>query len=323
MSFLIAFAIALVLTPLARRVGTATGLVDAPSATSPQAPSEPLKIHRAPVSVLGGAAVTLATLIAPIVLGGDAPAGLAPAAAVALAVGLADDVRPLPAWTRIVGLGAAGILLAAGGSRFATGGWLGAVLVVLLVVVCANAVNLVDGQDGLAGGLAAIAALGLHFAAGAHDPVLGLALAGGLAAFLLWNRPPARIFLGNGGAYAIGAILAALAVSVSNAQGGRGVVTSLLCLGIFALEFVSTVVRRLMHRQPLTSGDREHVYDLLARRLGSRARSTLVFLGLSTVAVAMASVAKASPSVAGLVLAVAVASAGATGVTLWARGGVR
>ena len=98
---------------------------------------------------------------------------------------------------------------------------------------------------------------------------------------------------------------------------------SLLCLGIFALELVTTVVRRLVHRQPLASGDREHVYDLLARRLGSRARSTLVFLGMSAVAVAMASIVKASPSVAGLPLAVAVASAGATGVTLWAWGRVR
>jgi UDP-GlcNAc:undecaprenyl-phosphate GlcNAc-1-phosphate transferase len=322
-SFLIAFAIALVLTPVARWVGAATGLVDVPSLTSPDARSDTLKIHRAPVSVLGGAAVTLATLIAPIVVGKGAAAGLVPAAAVALAVGLADDIRPLPPWTRIAGLGVAGILLAAGGSRFATAGGFGAVLVVLLVVVCANAVNLVDGQDGLAGGLAAIAALGLHFAGGARDPAVGLALAGALAAFLLWNRPPARVFLGNGGAYAIGVILAALAASVSNAEGGRGVVVSLLCLGIFALELVSTVVRRLMHRQPLASGDREHVYDLLARRLGSRARSTLVFLGLSAVAVAMASIVKVSPSVAGLALAVAVASAGATGVTLWAWGGVR
>jgi UDP-GlcNAc:undecaprenyl-phosphate GlcNAc-1-phosphate transferase len=322
MSFVIAFAISLVLTPLARWVGTTTGLVDVPSGTSPSGRGEPLKIHGAPVSVLGGAAVTVATLISPIVVDGNAPAGLVAAAAVALAVGLADDVRPLPAWTRIVGLGAAGVLLAAGGSRFATGGWLGAVFVVLLVVVCANAVNLVDGQDGLAGGLAAIAALGLHLA-GPRDPVLGLALAGALAAFLLWNRPPARVFLGNGGAYAIGAILAALAASVSTAQGGRGVLASLLCLGIFALELVSTVVRRLMHRQPLASGDREHVYDLLARRLGSRARSTLVFLGLSAVAVAMASIVKASASIAGLVVAVVLASACATGVTLWARGEIR
>lgn len=323
MSFLIAFAISLVLTPLARWLGVTTGLVDAPWAPSPEAPVEPLKIHRAPVSVLGGAAVMLAAFIAPVAVGKGASTGLTAAAVVALTVGLVDDVRPLPPSVRIAGLGAAGVLLAAGGSRFATGGWPGAVLVGLLLVVCTNAVNLVDGQDGLAGGLAAIAAFGLYLAAGDRAPVVGLALAGALAAFLLWNGPPARIFLGNGGAYAIGVILAALAASVSYAEGGRGVVVSLLCLGIFALELVSTVVRRLMRRQPLTSGDREHVYDLLARRLQSRARSTLVFLGLSAVAVSMASIVKASPSVTGLILAVAVTSASVTGVTLWAWGRVR
>jgi hypothetical protein len=85
----------------------------------------------------------------------------------------------------------------------------------LLVVVCANAVNIIDGQDGLAGGLAVVAALAVSVlvsAAGLSTVALtALAVAGALVGFLVWNRPPARIFLGNGGAYGVGALLGILA----------------------------------------------------------------------------------------------------------------
>ena len=189
---------------------------------------------------------------------------------------------------------------------------------------CTNAVNLIDGQDGLAGGVGAIGALGLAALvadASSPDAALGLALAGALAGFLAWNLPPARIFLGNGGAYAVGAILAVLAAMVVDADGPRGIVPALLCLGVFLFDLGFTVARRI-GSGALASGDRLHSYDLLSVELGSRSKATLAFCGAEALAVGLALIADAMPPAAALVAAVAAASAAALwGRRLWSRSG--
>jgi UDP-GlcNAc:undecaprenyl-phosphate GlcNAc-1-phosphate transferase len=277
MPFLIAFGLALVLTPLAARIAPVFGLVDRPDPVAPGPVGAPLKLHARPVPVLGGAALAAAALFAPSVLGRGPGLSLVAAVGVALGAGVADDVRPLPPWVRVQLQIIAGTLLAAGGFRFGPEGAVGVVGVLLLVLACANAVNLVDGQDGLAGGLGAIAAMALALMAQGDARAVGLAVAGALSAFLLWNRPPARIFLGNGGAYALGVLLAALVAAVATADGVRGVLGAGLCLAVFAFELLSTVARRIASGASLAEGDRRHVYDLLAARLGSRTRSTVVF----------------------------------------------
>lgn len=324
MPFLIGLAISVVLTPLAVLGGFATGLVDRPE-SGPQRAGvvDPLKIHRRPVPLLGGVAVTVAALVAwSIVDGGVSPAVWG-AALVALAAGTADDARPLPPWIRVLLLAASGLLLVAGGFRLGPSALLGGALAVVLVVGCANAVNIIDGQDGLAGGLAAIASLGLAFLAGDPGRALGLALAGGLAGFLLWNRAPARIFLGNGGAYAVGVLLATLAIQVANVDGWRGLLASSLCLSVFAFELMATVGRRVRSGAPLASGDRDHAYDLLARRLGSRAQSTLVFWGLGAVALGAAAAVHVAPPLAAALVATAAAFAAAVGTTRLTRNHAR
>jgi UDP-GlcNAc:undecaprenyl-phosphate GlcNAc-1-phosphate transferase len=277
MPFLLGLGLGLALVPVARWAGLASGLVDRPG--------DPLRIHDRPVPLLGGAAVVGAALIGTALFGTVSP-WVAGAAILALLAGLADDVRPLPVWLRLAAQAAAGGLLVAGGFRLTPLGPLGAAAVVVLVLLAANAVNILDGQDGLAGGLAAIAAAALVGLAGWSDRsaagVLGLALAGALLAFLLWNRPPARIFLGNGGAYALGTLLAVLVVGTTD--GWVLLVAAALCLAVFAFELVFTVVRRVRAGDPLTAGDRRHSYDLLAERLGGRTTSTLAFWGLGLLA---------------------------------------
>src|SRR5688500_5099642 len=224
MPFLIAFALGLLLTPLAIRAARAAGLVDRPG--------HPLKIHSRPVPVLGGLSVVAATFAALTVVPGALGAAAIAGVVVALALGLLDDVRPLDTRVHLLLQLAAGAAVALGGVELdplGPAGWLGAVA---LTVVCMNAVNLVDGQDGLAGGLAAIAALGLAtvVAIAGGDPAeyaTGLALAGSLTAFLAWNRPPARVFLGNGGAYAVGVLLAVLVATAAAQNGWPGLLAGL------------------------------------------------------------------------------------------------
>jgi UDP-GlcNAc:undecaprenyl-phosphate GlcNAc-1-phosphate transferase len=318
MPFFVALALSLVLTWAARRLGLATGLVDRPS--PPGAPgSEALKIHTVPIPVLGGLGVVTATLAALLVVGHELPAAVLGGVVLATAVGLVDDVRPLRPSIRMVGLTGAGILMAA---------WLpldrlnplARPGLVLLVLLLANAVNLIDGQDGLAGGLGAISCAGLAavISANGGDPVLAVVLAGSLVGFLAWNLPPARIFLGNGGAYGLGSLLAVLAAQATLGHGWHGLLAAGLCLGVFAFELTFTVIRRLGASQGLANGDRRHSYDLLARSSGNRDRSTLALWTLGAVTAGSGFAAdQISLAAAVTTIAVAVVTATAAGGRLW------
>jgi UDP-N-acetylmuramyl pentapeptide phosphotransferase/UDP-N-acetylglucosamine-1-phosphate transferase len=113
---------------------------------------------------------------------------------------------------------------------------------------------------------------------------LGLAAAGALAGFLVWNMSPIRVFLGNGGAYAAGILLAALAADTSRTGDWQSFLATGVCLGVLALELILTVGRRLFSSGKLVMGDRDHSYDILSRRLGSRMAVTLGFWGLGIAA---------------------------------------
>jgi len=307
--FFVAFGLALLLTPAARRVGVAAGVVDRPDDAG-------LKIHAGAIPLLGGAAVLAAALTAPAFLGDAVPGAIVAATLVGFAAGMADDLRPLPPWPRLVVQAGAGVLLAAGGARLGLDGAAGFLGVIVLAVALTNAVNLLDGQDGLAGGVAAIGALGLGGLAaleGSGAQSLAFAAAGGLGGFLIWNRPPARIFLGNGGAYAVGMLLAAPAASVSQ-EGWRGTFAATLCLAVPAFELAFTAARRLAGGESLGAGDRRHSYDLLSRRTG-RGRATVWFCAAASACVGLSFAVHAVPVGAGAAIVGAVA--GAAGV--WGR----
>lgn len=315
MPALIAFALSAVGTPLVGWLGRALGLVDRPT-------PDPLKVHARPVPFTGGLSVIAAALVSVAVLGWTPRGWVVAGILASLALGLLDDVRPLPPWLRLVLQIAVGVAI----------GWVlptpfagpaGAAITALIVVATVNAVNLMDGQDGLAGGVAAVAAVALAIvletAGGSKPSASGLALAGALAGFVLWNRPPARIFLGNGGAYAVGTVLAALAASAGRIAGVRGLLAAGLCLGVPAVELVLTVGRRLRSGSRVVEGDRQHSYDLVTARIGL-VRSTLAFWGIGLVLGGLGIVAaRASLAVAAVVFVAAVV-AGA-GAALWLRAG--
>ena len=330
MPFFIAIALGLVLTWAARRLGLATGLVDRPAEHGPApAPGqEQLKIHAVPIPVLGGVGVVAATLLALLVAGHELPLLVIAGVVVATGIGLVDDARPQPASVRILVLAAAGVLLAVGLPLDPVGSLAraGMVLllaragVVVLLLLLANAVNLIDGQDGLAGGLGAIASVGLAavIAANGGAPALALMVAGALVGFLAWNLPPARVFLGNGGAYGLGALLTVLAAQATAGHGWHGLLAAALCLGVFAFELAFTVVRRLVASQGLATGDRRHSYDLLGRSRGNRDRSTLLLWTLGAVSAGAGYAAdQVSLAAAGTMIAVAVVMGAGAGSRLW------
>jgi UDP-N-acetylmuramyl pentapeptide phosphotransferase/UDP-N-acetylglucosamine-1-phosphate transferase len=304
MSAAIACLVSLLLMPLAVRVGRVTGLVDRPA-------SSDLKIHSVPVSVLGGPAAIASAMVG-LAVTGELEVGLAAGVIVAVATGLLDDARPLPPWSRLLMVGVAGAIVGQ-----AVDGMPGPVatfsIMFLLGLACANAVNIVDGQDGLAGGLSAVASLSLgvsaHILGVPSGLSLGLAMGGSLLVFLIWNAPPASLFLGNGGAYGVGIVLAAQATGLVTV-GPQGVIAAGIGLGFFAFELAATTIRRFASRGSLLTGDRRHSYDLLAARLGSRPRSTMALLAIGAACGGLGILAAAAPlagavAVAGVFLLVA------------------
>jgi len=321
--FFVAIALALVLTWAARRLGLATGLVDRPPAAPPPGEGPPgvehLKIHSVPIPVLGGLGVVAAVGGALLVAGADLPLLAVAGVVMATAIGLVDDARPQPASVRLVALAVAGVPIAAG-LPLGQLGMAARVGVVVLLLLMANAVNLIDGQDGLAGGLGAIASVGLAavIAANGADPLLALVVAGALVGFLAWNLPPARVFLGNGGAYGLGALLTVLAAQATIGHGWHGLLAAALCLGVFAFELTFTVVRRLVGSQGLATGDRRHSYDLLGRSRGNRDRSTLAMWTLGAVSAGAGYASdQVSLAAAGTMLGVALVIGTAAGGRLW------
>jgi UDP-GlcNAc:undecaprenyl-phosphate GlcNAc-1-phosphate transferase len=242
--------VTLVTAPIVRRVAIRAGIVDRPG---------PLKTHRAPVPYLGGVAVFLGLLVGPLEV--DRPELLVPYGA-ALALGVIDDGWGLTPRVRLVAELVIGLLAAVA----VPGGLLVAVGTGGLVVVLLNAVNLLDGQDGLAAGACLVSAAAFAILGGDAESI-GLALAGALGAFLVFNAPPARMYLGDGGAYLLGTVLATLPALTQDGTTDWSVWIGVpLIVGLPLADTVIAVLRRSRARRPLFAGDRSHVYDQLVDR---------------------------------------------------------
>jgi UDP-GlcNAc:undecaprenyl-phosphate GlcNAc-1-phosphate transferase len=268
----VAVVVTLVATPLVIVVAKRTGIVDRPGALKPQAD---------PVPYLGGVAV-----FAGVVVGAAAgrPTVLIPLAG-ALALGVADDRLDLAPWIRLVGQVVIGIAVVVACPVHLPGVAAAAIIPVVAVVVI-NGVNLIDGLDMLAGGVAGVGAFG--FAAVLHGAgrQLALALGAALVGFLVYNRPPARVYLGDGGSYLLGAGLTVLLAEAWGPGTPLPVgVAALVLVAIPVAEVAFAAIRRLRGRSSLMAGDRGHPYDRLVSRGWPRPAYIVTELVLAAAAV--------------------------------------
>jgi UDP-GlcNAc:undecaprenyl-phosphate GlcNAc-1-phosphate transferase len=271
----------------------------------------PLKSQRAPVPYLGGVAVFCGVVIGALA---SRPIVLLPIT-VALALGVADDKFSLPAPYRLAGQLGIGLLVAFVVPLHLPGG-IGVPLLAVSSIVLINGFNMLDGLDMLAGGVGAVAAGGFALLLLNSGRILAAVLAGSLLAFLWYNRPPARIYLGDGGSYLIGttsAVLLAYAwgAGVATATG----VVSLAILAVPVAEVACAVVRRWRGHGPLLAGDRRHPYDILVAKGWSAVAASGVYVAAQAlIVIIVVSVDHASMTaalVADAVVSVAVLGAAA------------
>lgn len=295
----VAAVVTLVLVPVVRLLAEATGLLVEPDAR---------RLHERPTPFLGGVAMYGGFVVGFVVAwrsgwfesifdSSTEPIGLLAGATVAFLVGLVDDVRDISAPAKTAGLSLAGILLAVGGVSiiwfripfldvFVLPYDLALLFSVIWVLGMTNAVNFIDGLDGLAAGIVGIGATafllyGIRLGqvdlllAGNIGPLVAALVVGICLGFLPLNVHPATIFMGDSGSLLLGTLMAASTMAV----GGRtpdpfsgqtfffyaplGI--PLLILGVPVLDTAFAIFRRAKGRQGLATADKDHLHHRLVR----------------------------------------------------------
>lgn len=315
--FAVAACLTFALIPLVRRFSFRIGAVKVPSARD---------VHTEPMPLLGGAAMFVGFLVAIGVAsqipqfremfdGSSEPAGIILAAGVMFAIGALDDLRDVSPPAKIAGMVLAGGLLSifgvqmlffhipfSGADVIVLSPDLAPLITVATVVIFANAINLIDGLDGLAAGIVVIAGTALFlystqlFDNGFLDgsnvaPLIAVIAVGVCVGFLPWNFNPARIFMGDAGALFLGLLLAVTTITI----GGRAdyqytgttyfffapMLIPLLILGVPIVDTAFSFVRRVVRGQSFSVADKDHLHHRLMR-LGHGPRRTVVILWLWT-----------------------------------------
>ncbi len=302
-SYLVVAAVAAVVTlalvPLVRLIAVSTNLLSIPDSR---------RLHERPTPFLGGTAMYVGFVVGFVVAWSSGwfeatfssstePLAVLVGATVACLVGLIDDVKDISAPAKTAGLSLAGVLLAVGGVSiiwfripfldvFVLPYDLALLFSVIWLLGMANAVNFIDGLDGLAAGIVGIGAAAFLLygfrlgqvellAAGNVGPLVAALVLGVCVGFLPWNVFPARIFMGDSGSLLLGTLMAASTMAV----GGRTpdpfsgqtfffyapLAIPLLILGVPICDTAFAIIRRATHRQGLATADKDHLHHRLVR----------------------------------------------------------
>jgi len=295
---LLAFGLALLGTWLLIHFAPQLQLIDRPNERSS---------HHRPTPRGGGIALVVAVCVGLLALPGGLPLAIKPPLYAALPIallGLIDDRFGLPARLRLVchlAAATACILAFAGPIEVGLPRYLLLPLAALAIAWGTNLFNFMDGIDGIAAAeglfICAVAAGLLAIDASAIAAAL-VVIAAACVGFLIWNWAPARIFMGDVGSSFFGFLLAAIAV-LTVLQGLLALPVWLILWGTFIADTGVTLARRVLRGEQWWSAHRSHAYQRLSRRLGSHARSTLLYSAINVLAVAPAALlAHARPTVA-------------------------
>lgn len=287
MNYLLAFSAAAILsalvTPLVRRYAIDQQIMAMP---------DERKIHTKPIPYLGGVAIFIGFVVPALLLLPLHRRFIALLAGIFILVilGVVDDIKNLNPWYKLVWQVVAALVVLAGGigisqltnplggsvslaaGRFSVSLYqlrfhitpVANLLSIIWMVGLVNAINFLDGLDGLACGVSAIAGLImflLSIGPRVNQPevaLLAIIMAGAAIGFLPYNFFPAKIFMGDGGAYFLGLTLALLSIY----SGGK-LATAALVLGFTIFDTIWAVIRRLYHRTAPWKPDRRHIHHLM------------------------------------------------------------
>ena len=291
----VAFLVSFAMTPPVKSFAEKIGAVDQPSAR---------RINKIPIPRMGGLAIFLGfvlTVLLFVPLNTQVTGILLGSVIIAL-MGAVDDIVSLNAWIKLAGQIVAAVVVIRCGVVFSAItnpnplsqvttiqiGWLSVPLTIFWIVACTNAVNLIDGLDGLAVGVSAISSITmLVVSLIVSDPVVSLllaALTGACLGFVPYNRNPAKIFMGDVDSQLLGFVLGT--VSILGLFKLHAIITFLVPLLALALPLADTTFaffRRILRGQSPFHPDRGHLHHRLLALGMSQKQAVAVMYGISAV----------------------------------------
>ncbi|MSP56756.1 MAG: undecaprenyl/decaprenyl-phosphate alpha-N-acetylglucosaminyl 1-phosphate transferase [Myxococcales bacterium] len=301
-AFLLSAVVSLLLTRQIRDLAIARGLVDSPA--------DPRKVHVTPIPRLGGIAIAIGFVLPLMGLAvvdnavaqafWDTPSnvfGFFGGSAMMVGLGVVDDLRGLNAVQKLTVQLLAALLAWATGFRITEianpfgdplqFGLFSLPVTLLWIVGITNAMNLLDGLDGLAGGVAFFTAL-LLFMMGVNSgylplALIGAALSGALVGFLRYNFNPASIFMGDSGSLFLGYVLAVTGIWTSHKSTTVvSMAIPVLALGVPIADTFMAIFRRFIRGRPVFSADREHIHHRLLDLGMSQRQAVVAIYGASS-----------------------------------------
>ncbi|MFS0561714.1 MraY family glycosyltransferase [Terribacillus sp. 179-K 1B1 HS] len=279
------FILSVALTPMVKKLAFAIGATDKPNAR---------KVHQKIMPRLGGLAIYISFVIgylifmpndsntAPILIG----------ATMITLIGALDDKFILSAKVKFIAQIAAATVTVLGGiqidfvtlpfaGRIEFGAW-AIPITILWIVGITNAINLIDGLDGLAAGVSAIALFTISMIAismgNPLSAMMGVLLLGSTLGFLVFNFHPAKIFMGDTGALFLGYMIAVLSVSgLFKNVALFSLIVPIIILGVPILDTTFAIIRRIVQKKPLSAPDKLHLHHCLLN-LGFSHRQTVIVI---------------------------------------------
>ena len=299
LAFFISIGVVLVTTPAVIYLANKTGAVDKPDAR---------KVHTVPIPRIGGVGIYLAFMFSIFLVSAISNfsgetlhqiVGLTLSGSLMLLVVIIDDYKNLPAKIKLLGqIGAAAVLVVGFDVRvdFVTDPfgdyiyleWISIPATLFWLVGLTNTVNLIDGLDGLAAGVSALAASTIFLVAMEQYyfliTILTTALAGSAFGFLFYNTNPARIFMGDSGSLFLGFMLAAISIiGVMKSAATIALIVPILALGIPIFDTTFAILRRYLGGQPIFKPDKGHLHHRLLRLGFTQRQAVFLMYVISTV----------------------------------------
>ena len=296
LTFVVAFAFSFAATPIAYRLAFKIGAVDVPK--------DSRRMHKKPTPRIGGVAIVFGFLVAICCFGRMTRelTAILVGAAIIFVMGIVDDCKNLDAKLKfLIQIVAALVVMIGGNIRITVftnpnifsdnpylvlPWWLSGFATIIWIVFITNAVNFIDGLDGLAAGVSAIMSVSLVFIAlrvGEYwVAVVGLALMGACFGFLPFNFNPAKIFMGDSGSTFLGFILASLSIQgVFKSYAIISFAVPLLILGLPLFDAMFAMIRRIYHGKSPMSADRGHLHHRLIDMGFSQKQTVFILYAIS------------------------------------------
>lgn len=288
-AFISAVIISFIMTPPARRLAIKVGAMDVPK--------EPRKIHNKPMPYFGGLAIYISIMACMFVYMPHNATNLyiMAGATIIVLTGIVDDMYDMPAKVKLLMQIVAALVAIKGGVQIhfitnplsETGmsyllSWLSYPLTLFWLVGITNTINLIDGLDGLASGVASIAATTLLFTTSkmGHDFIVTQCaiIAGASLGFLPFNFNPAKIFMGDTGALLLGYMLAVTSVmGMVKSVAAVALAVPVFALGLPIFDTAFAIIRRFINKKPIMQADKEHLHHRLMKS-GLNQRQTVLIM---------------------------------------------